>query len=129
MFLLYNTEKFKQWILSNSDMRLVSDIRQAQWLTIDGLMYGTVDKAKTPTQVQKQIVEYLNLYPEYNAIDITKNNFWSVVHEATGLIRVVLETEIVRTMIGQKLTKIQLEIINNADFEIEPYTKNRHYFD
>lgn len=127
MYPLYDKEKFQNWVLSQPNMKRVSDIHDAQWLTIDGVLYGTTDDVE-PHEVQEKIITYLSQWSSYLELKITKTNFWSVVHEATGLVRVVPDTEIVRTMIGQELTPIQTRLIEQADFELEPYTKNRHYF-
>lgn len=127
MFPLYDSEKFKAWTLKQTNMRIVSDMHDAQWLTVDGKLYGTND-AVAPHEIQAKIASYLAQWPAYKELKITKTNFWSVVHEATGLVRVVPDTEIVRTMIGQQLTPVQVKMIEQANFELEPYTKNRHYF-
>lgn len=127
MFPLYDSEKFKEWILAQPGMEIVDNMHTAQWLTIDGILYGNT-QANVPHEIQAQVVDYLQQWPAYQALTVTATNFWSIVHEGTGLVRVVPDTEIVRTMIGQNLSAKQTAIITNADFELEPYTKNRKYF-
>lgn len=126
-FPLYDTEKFATWACEKQGFKVVTDLHAAQWLTIDGIMYG-LDSDKNPSEIQADIKDYLAQFEAYQVLKVNKNNFWSIVHEATGLVRVVPETEIVRTMIRQNLTEQQVQIITAADFELEPYTKNRNYF-
>lgn len=128
MFPLYNNEKFQVWAKAHG-LAEVTTLQAAQWLTIDGKMYGvSVTDQRPPHEIQQEVESYLASWPAYQALTITKNNFWSIVHEATGLVRVVPETEIVRTMIGQALTSEQQVIIAENGYELEPYTKNRNYF-
>ncbi|QBO35263.1 hypothetical protein EQG49_01695 [Periweissella cryptocerci] len=124
---LYDTDEFAKWAQAH-DLHLVDEMAQAIWLTIDGKLYGS-DLAVEPHELQSQVASYLESWPAYNAVPVTKTNFWSVVHEATGLIRVVSDTEIVRTMIGQFFTPEQNHWLETSQYEIEPYTKNRHYFE
>ncbi|MBM7544146.1 hypothetical protein JOC59_000861 [Weissella beninensis] len=129
MFPLYDATKFATWAAANN-LIPVPTLAQAVWLTIDGTMYGTKDEQLlAPHTVQADVATYLAQFTVYNNLKITSNNFWSIVHEATGLVRVVYATEIVRTMIRQRLSEPQRRLIEQANYEIEPYTKNRHYFD
>lgn len=127
LFPLYVAEKFATWACDQQGLKVVDDLHQAQWLTVDGIMYG-IENDQNPREIQANIKDYLMKFDAYQAMTVNKNNFWSIVHEATGLVRVVPETEIVRTMILQPLTAKQQQIIADANFELEPYTKNRHYF-
>lgn len=127
IFPLYDAKKFALWAQQDQGLQIVTDLHDAQWLTIEGTMYG-IATGKAPGEIQANIKDYLEQFPTYRALTVNKNNFWSIVHEATGLVRVVPETEIVRTMILQKLTPIQKKVIDDAAFELEPYTKNRQYF-
>lgn len=124
---LYDAAKFATWATTH-DLHPVDTMAAAVWLTVDGQLYGS-DLVVEPHELQGQVSSYLEMWPAYTALTVTKTNFWSVVHEATGLIRVVPDTEIVRTMIGQAFTPAQTKWLAESGYEIEPYTKNRHYFD
>lgn len=129
MFPLYDANSFAAWAKMHN-LVVVNTLAKATWLTIDGTMYGVpASSTFQPPEVQADIATYLVQFAAYNELKVTKNNFWSIVHEATGLVRVVAATEIVRTMINQNLSEQQTQIIEQANYELEPYTKNRHYFE
>lgn len=56
-------------------------------------------------------------------IDSHDPNFWSKAHAATGVVRLVPETNAAMVMVGQQLTEAQSRVVNMVGAEISEYVE------
>lgn len=101
------------------------DIETAEYLFPDGRLVSSWDYG-TRGDDHRAISNYFDAmgYPELDILDNHPKDFWNLVHNGIGVVRLAPETQTALILEGQTLTPIQEEILQNSSLTTEVYQES-----
>ena len=102
------------------------DITKADYLFPDGRMVSSWEYGLRGSD-HRVIRNYFDAMkqPQLDILDNHPRDFWNLVHNGLGAVRLTPETQVALILEGQKLTPIQQEILKNSTFTVEVYQESK----
>lgn len=102
------------------------DVTKADYLFPDGRMVSSWEYGLRGSD-HRTIRNYFDAMeqPQLDILDNHPRDFWNLVHNGLGAVRLTPETQVALILEGQKLTPIQQEILKNSTFTVEVYQESK----
>lgn len=102
------------------------DIKTAEYLFPDGRLVSSWDYGMRGDD-HRAIRNYFDVMgrPELDILNDHPKNFWNLVHNGIGAVRLVPETQTALLLEGQVLTTIQREILQSSSLKTEVYQEGQ----
>lgn len=102
------------------------DITKADYLFPDGRMVSSWEYGLRGSD-HRTIRNYFDAMeqPQLDILDNHPRDFWNLIHNGLGAVRLTPETQVALILEGQKLTPIQQEILKNSTFTVEVYQESK----
>lgn len=115
-------DQIKAWI-EDEDLEFTDEPTESLFILRDGSMVsGGYDSG-----IRGEDHNSLTTILEDQGISFQDPEIWAKIHDATGVVRVVPESDKVLVMEGQELTAAQAAIIDDLQFDVEAYTQAPEY--
>lgn len=106
--------------------RYTEDIETAEYLFPDGRLVSSWDYGMRGDD-HRAIRNYFDVMgrPELDILNDQPKDFWNLVHNGIGAVRLVPETQTALLLEGQALTTIQREILQSSSLKTEVYQEGQ----
>ena len=121
----FNTEILDKYV-EEVDQRYTEDIETAEYLFPDGRLVSSWDYGMRGDD-HRAIRNYFDVMgrPELDILNDQPKDFWNLVHNGIGAVRLVPETQTALLLEGQALTTIQREILQSSSLKTEIYQEGQ----
>lgn len=121
----FNTEILDKYV-EEVAQRYTEDIETAEYLFPDGRLVSSWDYG-TRGDDHRAIRNYFDVMgrPELDILNDQPKDFWNLVHNGIGAVRLVPETQTALLLEGQALTTIQREILQSSSLKTEVYQEGQ----
>lgn len=121
----FNTEILDKYV-EEVAQRCTEDIETAEYLFPDGRLVSSWDYG-TRGDDHRAIRNYFDVMgrPELDILNDQPKDFWNLVHNGIGAVRLVPETQTALLLEGQALTTIQREILQSSSLKTEVYQEGQ----
>lgn len=121
----FNTEILDKYV-EEVDQRYTEDIETAEYLFPDGRLVSSWDYGMRGDD-HRAIRNYFDVMgrPELDILNDHPKDFWNLVHNGIGAVRLVPETQTALLLEGQALTTIQREILQSSSLKTEVYQEGQ----
>lgn len=121
----FNTEILDRYV-EEVMQHYTDDISTAEYLFPDGRMVSSWEYDARGDD-HRAIRNYFDVMgrPELDILNDHPKDFWNLVHNGLGAVRLVPETQTALLLEGQSLTTIQKEILQSSSLKIEVYQEGQ----
>lgn len=121
----FNTEILDKYV-EEVAQRYTEDIETAEYLFPDGRLVSSWDYGMRGDD-HRAIRNYFDVMgrPELDILNDHPKDFWNLVHNGIGAVRLVPETQTALLLEGQTLTTIQREILQRSSLKTEVYQEGQ----